>query len=227
MKIKYSALVSGARNKLNGSVASRNRYGDYFRNKTTPVNPRTQYQQNVRAFMATNARAWRDLTADQRSAWNAAAPSRPFTDIFGDKQIYSGFNLFMKINQQMLNFGQPTIADVPPNEPAPSDLRGITVAIEGSVITLTTTAPPAEGQLLIVYAAANYSAGKSYTKNLQKFIQAFPGDITQPIELNAAIEERFGSITEGTGITVRAAAYSPIAGLLGIPYQDSIIFEPA
>lgn len=222
-KVKWSALVTGMRNKLNGSVASHNRYGDYWRNKTTPVNPRTQFQQNVRAAMATNARDWRALSADNRASWNGAAPSRPFTDIWGDKLIYSGFNLFMKVNQAAANFGTAKFTQAPPNEPAPDDIRGILVEEASGVVTVGVTNDVTDGQMLIVYGAANYSAGKSYTKNLQKLLGVFT-TATPPIQINAALEARFGSLIPGTGIVIRAAAWSPNSGLLGIPYQGQIIF---
>lgn len=221
-KVKWSALVTGMRNKLNGSVASHNRYGDYWRNKTTPVNPRTQFQQNVRASMATNARDWRALSADDRASWNGAAPSRPFTDIWGDKLIYSGFNLFMKVNQACANFGTPKFTQAPPNEPAPDDIGS--VLVEGAeVLTVSVGRDVTDGQMLIVYGAANFSAGKSYTKNLQKLLGVFP-TATPPIEINAALEARFGSLIPGTGVVIRAAAWSPTSGLLGIPYQSSLIY---
>lgn len=222
-KIKYSALVTGMRNKLNGSVASRNRYGDYWRNKTTPVNPRSNFQQNVRAMMAANSRTWRSLPPEARASWNNAAPSRPFTDIWGDKLIYSGFNLFMKVNQMLLNYGLAVMATAPPNEPSPIDIGGIAVSATGGLVTIQPTVEPPIPQKLIVYAAANYSAGKSYTKNLQKFIVALDDTTTYPYDITPLIQQRFGLLTSGTGITVRAAAFEPQSALLGIPYQASVL----
>ena len=40
-KIKMTAIVADMRNKLNGSVFSRNRGGAYIRTKVTPINPQT------------------------------------------------------------------------------------------------------------------------------------------------------------------------------------------
>ena len=40
-KILTTAIVADIRNKLNGSVFSKNRYGAYVRTKVTPVNPQT------------------------------------------------------------------------------------------------------------------------------------------------------------------------------------------
>ena len=47
-KILMTAIVADIRNKLNGSVFSKNRYGAYVRTKVTPVNPQSTAQQNTR-----------------------------------------------------------------------------------------------------------------------------------------------------------------------------------
>lgn len=224
MKIKYSALVSGARNKLNGSVASRNRYGDYFRNKTTPVNAQTTYQQNVRAILATNSREWRALPQEIRDAWTAAAPNRPFTDIFGDKLIYSGFNLYMKVNQQLAVFGQLKTQTPPPAEPAPIDIQSITVTSTGGVVTVTApSVPSTTTQFMAIYAAANVSPGKNFVKNLYKFISLVPLS-NAPVDITPELIARFGQMTMGTKIAVRAASFAVESALLGQPYAATTLF---
>jgi hypothetical protein len=58
------------------TVASRNRYGQYYRNRATPVNPHTSLQGTVRARLAINAATWRTLTAAQRAGWGDLASKR-------------------------------------------------------------------------------------------------------------------------------------------------------
>lgn len=222
MKIKYSALVSGARGKLNGSVASRNRYGDYFRNKTTPVNAQTTFQQNVRAKLGLTARRWRQLGQDSRDGWNSLAEQRPFTDIFGDQHNYSGFNLFMKVNQQLGVFLDTTTDDAPPQSPAPSDIEGVQFDLVNTDTVEVSPAVAADtGDILVIYAAANYSSGKKYVKNLYKFIQVAPASGTLPIDITDALVERFGDLQEGAGISVKMATFNTISMLLGTPYTLS------
>src|SRR5437773_11561609 len=55
----------------NGTTASRNRFGQYFRRRAVPVQPRTAAQLAVRARMSNNAAAWRALTDAQRAAWES------------------------------------------------------------------------------------------------------------------------------------------------------------
>jgi len=104
-KVKFSALISDMRNKLNGSVFSKNRAGSYLRNKVTPSNPSTPSQALVRSILGTLASTWRTLTDPQRDAWNAAVESWLTTDIFGDTVTPSGFGLYVRLNGNIVNAG--------------------------------------------------------------------------------------------------------------------------
>ena len=112
-KVKFSALISEMRNKLNGSVFSRNRAGAYLRTKVTPINPRTSLQNAVRELLTSLSQNWRNLTEAQRDAWNAAVHNFQKTDIFGDMKTPSGINLYTKLNLNLANAGLILI-DVPP-----------------------------------------------------------------------------------------------------------------
>src|SRR4051794_38926446 len=112
-KIKYSALVSDMRNKLNGSVMSQNRYGSFVRNKVTPVNPQTSYQQAARQSLGNLSSSFRELTAGQIAAWNRSGVNFPFTDIFGDIKHLSGQTLFVKLNANLEKVNSPRILQPP------------------------------------------------------------------------------------------------------------------
>lgn len=112
--IKYSALVQEMRNKLNGSVASRNRYGNYLRNKTTPVNPQTSHQQNQRARLSSVSQAWAGLTTAQRSSFTDLASLHPYRNVLGDQYHLDGKAMFTKLNTNLLVAGQPMISQAVP-----------------------------------------------------------------------------------------------------------------
>ena len=118
--IKYSALVTGMSGKINGSVAARNKGGDYLRNKTTPVNPQTPAQQLARAQFGGVSSQWRSLTPRQVDAWNDAAGNFPYTNIFGDKKFLNGLQLFTQLNFNLTLVGTANIAEPPIPEGAGS-----------------------------------------------------------------------------------------------------------
>src|SRR5699024_3890868 len=122
--VKFSALVSGMRNKLNGSVFSVNAYGSYLRNKTSPTNPQTSYQQAQRQMLGSLSAQWKGLTQGQRDSWNSATADFKQTDAFGDIHELAGNTLFVKLNKNMLNAGAPIQSEAP----APIEIPTIAIS---------------------------------------------------------------------------------------------------
>lgn len=220
-KVKYSALLESMRNKLNGSVASRNRYGNYWRNKTTPINRQTSYQVAVRAQFAANSSAWRSLTPAEREAWRAAAPDFPFTDVFGDQLFLSGNSLYLKLNQNLQNMGASTI-DNPPQPVTVENPDFTDLTASTSAVAVTVAAPTSANGVLMVYAAANVSPGKSFVKNLYKYIGTITGGAT-PVDITTQVQERFGALTTGTAVWVKILVGDNTTGQQGQPVQLSAI----
>lgn len=221
-RIKYSALVSDMRNKLNGSVLSKNRAGSYVRNKTTPVNPQTQYQQAVRQRLGALSTEWGGLTPAQRASWLAATPSFPYTDIFGDKKELDGKSLFVKLNSNLNSIGSATITSAPATVGIPvfgiinAEATEGGIGIDDFVLTMSAAAMPA-GFALAVYATPAVKPGVSFVKNKFRFIgtatvAASVADIT------AIYNARFpGVVPAGSTIHVRVALVSTTSGQMGVP----------
>lgn len=223
-KIKYSALVSDMRNKLNGSVASKNRYGSYLRNKVTPVNPQTSYQQNARQLLGSLSSQYRGLTQSQRNSFINGAQNFPFTDIFGDVRYLSGQTLFVKLNTNLVNAGEATIdtAPLPVGVPefAATSLAATTTA--GALVTLelttSETAVPA-GFAMAVYATPPLSQSINFVKNRLRFLGVVDV-VAGSADLTSAFTARFGAeVAPGERITVRIALISTDTGQQGVPSE--------
>lgn len=221
-KIKYSALVSDMRNKLNGSVASKNRYGNYLRNKVTPVNPQTSYQQAARQLLGALSSQYRGLTDAQRLSWINGAPNFPFTDIFGDVRYLSGQTLYVKLNTNLVNAGQAAISTAPLPVGVPElAITDVTAEITtGSLSDLTigvseTTVPA--GFALAVYATPPTPAAIQFVKNRYRFI-GIASVTTGEADILTAYTARFGSAAaQGEQIHVRVALISTTTGQQGTP----------
>lgn len=89
MKINpaFTGAMSGS---AGGTTASRNRYGQYLRRRSAPVNPRTDRQQVQRGYFAAAANTWAELTPDQRKAWNTYAANTPRLDSLGNTVMLTG-----------------------------------------------------------------------------------------------------------------------------------------
>ena len=230
-KIKYSALVSDMRNKLNGSVMSKNRYGSYVRNKVTPVNPQTSYQQAVRQRLGSLSSAWRNLSQAQRVAWAETSKNAPFTDIFGDSKVLDGKSFFVKLNSNLLGIGLPE----QPNAPVLSEIPSIaftaaSASADGSVVIgVDPTTIPA-GFALKVYATPVLPAQINFVKNR---FRELPGTATVTdgdAILTAMYAARFAApvdADEGKRIHLRAVLISTTTGQQGVPIEIVATVEAA
>lgn len=84
-------MVTDLSGTLDGLVASRNRYGPYFRNHVIPTDPATEQQLKIRAAMADVQNAWRAMTDAQRSAWNSYAAGLTTTNRIGARHTLTGY----------------------------------------------------------------------------------------------------------------------------------------
>ena len=230
-KIKYSALVSDMRNKLNGSVMSKNRYGSYVRNKVTPVNPQSTFQQAVRSTLASLSSAWRGLTEAQRLGWTALATQLKFTDIFGDSKTLTGNTMYVKLNANLIKIGNAEINDAPlPSEfPAFLVLSATATQTAGALTALTATmnsvAIPV-GFELGIFATPPVGAGISFVKNRFRFIGSSPALAASVANILALYTTRFGTAAAvGTKIFVRVALIATASGQQGIPSEAMDVVE--
>lgn len=219
-KVKYSALVSDMRNKLNGSVLSKNRAGNYIRNKTTPVNPQTSAQQANRQKLGSMSSAWGGLTDAQRASWRGAVSSFPYTDIFGDRKELDGKSLMIKLNLNLLNAGAAQIQDAPASVAIPElaiESFGATVS-GGLTLGINLQTIPV-GFALLVYATPKVGGGVYFVKNQYRLLGAFTAT-AGAVDIDAEYGDRFGApVTADVGkaINVKAVLVSTTSGQMGVP----------
>jgi hypothetical protein len=223
-KLLFTAIVADMRNKLNGTVFSKNRYGAYARTKVTPVNPQTDSQQNTRNNLSTNSQAWRGLTETQRQGWIDAAASFPFTDIFGNSKILSGSALYVKLNNNLVNAGEVAIADAPTPVAIPAINSVTLTATDAPSFSLAFDPSPVPADFaMMVFATGNVTPGKSFVKNLYRFIGTVPAAGTTPANLLTAYQAVHGDPVAGNKIFVRCFLVSTTTGQAGIPIADVTI----
>lgn len=225
-KVKYSALVSDMRNKLNGSVLSKNRAGNYIRNKTTPVNPQTASQQANRQQLGSMSSAWGSLTEAQRQSWRNAVSSFPYTDIFGDRKELDGKSLMIKLNLNLLNSGSATIKDAPVTVAIPeiAIVSGTATVADGVGLVISPNAVPA-GFKLLVYATPPVGGGVYFVKNKYRLIGTATA-AAGAVDLKALYDARLGALSAsdvGKAVSVRCALVSTTTGQLGVGVDVRII----
>jgi hypothetical protein len=225
-KILFTAFMADARGKVNGSVFSKNKGGSYIRTKVTPVNPQTTAQQNSRNRIATFSQAWRGLTQTQRNSWINSAVNFPYTDIFGNIKYLSGSSLYVKLNVNLAITGTAAIDDAPSPVSLPAiTALSVTAAAGTPAVSIVFAATPVPaGYSMVIEAAGNVGAGKSFVKNLYRQIAVRAAASTSPFNALTAYEAVFGAPVAGAKIFVRAFLISTDSGQAGIAVQaDAII----
>lgn len=205
-KVKFSALISEMRNKLNGSVFSRNRGGAYLRNKVTPLNPQTTAQVAARSLLTFFSQGWRSLTEDQRAAWNGSIASWSSTDIFGDTINPTGATLYIRLNCNISIAGGTPI-DLPPAQLGAAALTLLTIVADASANTLAVTfaaSPVPADHAMVIESTANLSPGISNANSNFRTIDVVATSLTSPYAAGQAQITKFGAMVEGQKIFVRA-----------------------
>lgn len=221
-KVLFSGVAGvDIRNKLNGSVFSKNRAGAYIRTKVTPVNPQTDAQQQARNNLSTNSQAWRGLTESQRQGWIDGAVNFPYTDIYGQTKILSGQQLFVKLNNNLVNAGASGISVCPSPIALPAIASiTLTAAQTAGVVSLAYDVPEGTSDfILVVEATPNVTPGKMFVKNLYRFLNSVGTDAASPFVLTSSYAAKFGAPVEGQKIFMRVRIVSAITGQSGIPLQ--------
>ena len=219
MKIKFGSIVIAGSGKIGGHVASKNRAGAYIRTKTTPVNPQTGYQTQVRNRLSTLATAWAGLTDAQRNGWNNAVGTFKSTNVFGDVVNPSGFNLFQKLNNNLakINVAQINTPPVPVALPAFTTVT-LTPAAGAQTIGMAFTATPIPAGVSVrVSATPAMAAGKTFVKNQFRFVSLIAAAAASPFALGAPYITRLGAVgAAGKRIWVKTEFVSLTTGQVGV-----------
>lgn len=112
--IKFGGGVVQMSGSIAGSTFARNRYGNYARARTKPINPKTAAQQAVRASMAFLTDYWsQTLTDAHRIAWNLYGSSVTMKNRLGENVFLTGFNHFIRSNSILKRSNRSIVAPGP------------------------------------------------------------------------------------------------------------------
>lgn len=245
--VKFSALMTGIKGKVGGSVFQGSKTGFTLKNKPSGnfvkvikwvfgqsstqatwdydystllnlspgqiapdgSNTNTTGNFSAQSLVTLLSKNWQALESSDREAWNAAAPSFPFTNKWGEQYTGSGFQLFISINSKLLPLGQ-VMQTLPPS---PSDgalpehpWNTIYLADTASLTEFLQLQIPdgiADGAALVIKAFPPLSQGKL------KVVFGGKGQITDTdadnhtIELLPLYENLFGTALVGSAINVQ------------------------
>jgi len=175
--IKFGGGVIQASGSIAGTTYARNRFGNYSRSRTKPVNPQSAGQNLIRSSLAYLSQYWGAiLSSEQRGAWATFAASVPSLNRLGEQVYLTGFNQFLKSNIVRLQAEQtiiqegPTVLTLPETDPtfavtADANGQSVSVAYDANLPWVTDT-----GARMHVYMGQPQNATRNFFGGPYKYM---------------------------------------------------------
>lgn len=195
--IKYSALVSEMKGKLNGSIFSNPKYGAQVRNRRSLGGRKTTAWAQSRNILAYIASTWKSLSDGQRETFSTVAPDYQYLNKFGDLVTPSGYQLFCRLNLNLhyADFSPIVIAASPFPE---IDISPVEVSFTApSTINLSFTPEGSGDERVLVYVSPPQSPGVQYPPARMALVHKFLADSSSPQLISDGISSKYGNITKG------------------------------
>lgn len=192
-----SSVFSQASGSIGGTVFSHNRGGQYVRQRSTPTDPNTTRQQNVRAYFTSLSQRWTDtLTVAQRLGWAVYAASVPVINRLGDQVFLTGQNHYIRSNTPRLQLGLAVVDDFPYTLTLPTlSAVGVTVDSTADELDVTFDANDGwaneDGGRLAVYQSPPLSPTINFYKTPFQFAGTIDGSATTPPTSPATVTSLF------------------------------------
>lgn len=218
--VKFGGGVSEMRGKEAGIIYSRNAYGSYVKQKVSPVNPQTSFQQDQRQMMGNLAQAWATLDAGEKAAWDNLGAQTTRINRFGDTTNYTGFAMFMKCNRNIVLTGNVAIDAAP----VPGTLPTVTISafacdVSDTKVELTYTVTPIPASMFyFVYLTNNIVTGRRFVKNYYRFIKALAPAAASPQDVYTEWNAQFSNVlVAGAKIFGKVKAVDSTTGFESVP----------
>lgn len=206
---------------LRGDTHSRNRYGQYVRNRAIPVNPASTFQGTARARLADAAANWRELTDSQRAGWDSLGLMMSRTDSLGQAYTLTGAQAFVSVNSLKAAVGDAQVNDAPALV-TPEALLTATITLEDTPTfsVAYTVTPLAANTRLLVFASPQRSAGRNFESDY-RLIQVTAAAAASPANVLANYTARFGAPVLGNRVFLSLQLYR--GGFAGGPLYTSAV----
>jgi len=183
-----------------GTTASRNRFGQYYRNRRAPVQPRTAAQLAVRGYLTDSSKAWGGLTDAERVAWNSYALAHPTVDSLGSSITLTGAQLFVSINTLNSSAGLAAQDAPPDGTPAPiPDPDPATVTAAGLDVQSTAGFTGT----CLAYSSPPLSSGVNFTNDYRLVAVTTDPALAGSLLTAAQLTTKWGTLVAGQKFLMR------------------------
>jgi len=216
------AAVSGS---VGGTVFSRNAGGAYMRIRAVPTTSTTADALAAKARMTTQSQGWRALTDAQRTSWRSFSLQNPVPNALGFPNVLQGNAMFIRINTLLEQSGNTTLTE-PPTAAPPTGLLTLVVDADigvGDVEIVFTATPLAATTLLVVRSYVTNSTAIQYVDNNLRTVQFSADAQASPLNIQAAVETKFGTLVVGQTLHVNVFTLDSATGLRSSPLRSQDI----
>lgn len=201
--IKYGAGIVQMSGAIAGDVHARNRFGNYTRPRTHPVNPASDRQVAARTMVAYLAEQWREspMTDAIRLAWQTYANSINWVNRLGESVTLTGFNCFVACNSALILAGSSIVTAAPTTLGLPAQDPAFAVTISAATQKLSVTFDDGfdwvdedDGHLM-VYMGSPVAPSHNFFGGPYRYAGEITGDsVTPPTTPDATIDAPFTAI---------------------------------
>lgn len=189
-----------------GTTYSRNRFGQYTRNRRTPVNPGTSFQRAARTRLASNSVNFRGLTGTQRDGWAALGLQMLRTDALGSTYTLTGAQAYCSVNNNLAAAGDTALSDAPLLV-IPDGILTVTPTISNVAFSVAWTPTPlGTGERIFIFAGPQRSAGRAFEGDYRLILVSAAAG-TSPSNVLSVYQARFGTPVTGARIFVAVHRY--------------------
>ena len=221
--IKWSGMVSEIKGKLNGSIFSNPTYGAQMRNRKSCKGKNSAVWGASKSILSVVASEWKSLTNVQRQSFVDQAPHYPYVNKFGDSVEPSGYQLYctLNLNLRKIGVGQLTTAIAKRTE---VDISPFVFQVSaGGALELTYTSPSSALVQLLVYCSPPVSPGVYYPPRKMAFIKQINGSSSSPQDIDSAVEEKYGAVSDGQKYFLRVEIIDILSGQRYGDYFQSLL----
>jgi hypothetical protein len=207
------------------NVSMKSPFGQVSRTVAIPSNPRSASQMSVRNILRRVSASWRALQEVQRAAWAAAAKEAKSTSRLGQSGSLSGFQLFIKINCTLAQFGQDTVV-APPALPQFPDLAPADLVITNKtgVIALGLSCPTDPAGNTVVRGSAPISQGRENCRDV-RVLGLCPAPVQGSADITGIYTARYGVPPVGKKVFIQVSQV--VNGWEDLPVTFSAIVPAA
>lgn len=202
------------------TVASRNRYGQYWRTRAVPTQPRTAAQVAQRSRLAVLSAGWAALSEAQRNAWDAYALAHPRTDSLGQSVTITGHQAYIGVNTLNLLAGAVVQSAVPTGAAVATPEVTVTVGTAAGLSVTINSEVTGDG-VVIVKVSPPQSQGRNFCGDL-RVVNTLSGPAAlDPVLTAAQLTAKYGTLVAGQKFFVRVQTVD--TGNASAPYDLAIV----